>query len=138
MRGGGPSFTTQSFRASFRTASGNGLMSLAFAISAGGASTCFLRGLSLCRWTQRHAGATSFGKTDGNRLLRGARAMFTLANVVHLFTHKFPGLSRCRFALPPVTPGPFKSLFFWHNYRCRLETISFALSASRETSLNRV
>jgi hypothetical protein len=49
--------------------------------------------------------------------------MLALANVVHFFPHKFPGLSRCRFALPSVTPGPLESLFFWHKYRCRSETI---------------
>jgi len=44
--------------------------------------------------------------------------MFAFANVVHFFAHEFSGLSRCRFALPPVTPGPFESLFFWH-FLCR-------------------
>jgi hypothetical protein len=47
-------------------------------------------------------------------LLAGARAVFALANVVHFFAHEFSGLCRCGFALPPVTPGPFESLFFWH------------------------
>jgi len=64
--------------------------------------------------------------------------MFPFANVVHLFAHKFSGLSRWSFALSPVTPGPFESLFFWHNCRCRLQTILFAVSASRETPLNGV
>jgi hypothetical protein len=43
------------------------------------------------------------------------RAMFTFADMVHFFAHNFSGLSRCGFALPPVTPGSFESLFFWHN-----------------------
>jgi hypothetical protein len=64
--------------------------------------------------------------------------MFTFANVVHFFTHKFSGLIRRGFALPPVAPGPFESLFFWHSYCFRLQTTSFGLSASRETSLNGV
>jgi hypothetical protein len=42
--------------------------------------------------------------------------MFAFANVMHFFPHKFSGLSRCRFALPPVTPGPVESLFFWHSF----------------------
>jgi hypothetical protein len=42
--------------------------------------------------------------------------VFALANVVHFFPHKFSGLSGCGFALPPVTPGPLKSSFFWHNF----------------------
>jgi hypothetical protein len=112
-------------------------MSLPFAISAGGAAACFLRGFSLCRWTQWYAGATSFGETDRDRLLAGARSMLALANVVHFFPHKFPGLSRGRFALPPVTPGPLESLFFWHKYVV-VGNYPVALSANRETSLNGV
>lgn len=49
--------------------------------------------------------------------------MFALANVVHFFAHKFSGLSGCGFALPPVTPGTFKSLFFWHTYYSVLTSI---------------
>jgi hypothetical protein len=40
--------------------------------------------------------------------------MLALADVMHLFAHEFSGLGRCRFALPPVAPGTFESLFFWH------------------------
>lgn len=42
--------------------------------------------------------------------------MFALANVVHFFAHKFSGLCGCGFALPPVAPGTFECLFFWHTY----------------------
>jgi hypothetical protein len=51
--------------------------------------------------------------------------MFPFANVVHFFTHKFPGLGRRRFALPPVTPGTFESLFFWHIFYLSLFTVHF-------------
>jgi hypothetical protein len=64
--------------------------------------------------------------------------MFAFANVVHLFAHEFSGLSRRRFALPPVAPGPFESLFFWHNYLCFSQTTSFALSATLELWFNGV
>src|SRR5262249_3461663 len=54
--------------------------------------------------------------------------------MVHLFAHKFSGLRRCRFALPPVTPGPFESLFFWHN----ILQFPIALFENREAFLNGV
>ena len=41
--------------------------------------------------------------------------MLALADVVHLFPNKFPRLRGRRFALPPVAPGPFDGLFFWHD-----------------------
>jgi hypothetical protein len=42
---------------------------------------------------QLNACAPRFGKADSNGLLRGARSMFTFADVVHFFANKFSGLS---------------------------------------------
>jgi hypothetical protein len=51
--------------------------------------------------------------------------MFPLPNVMHFFAHEFSGLRRCGFALPPVTPGPFESLFFWHTFMIWFVTVYF-------------
>ena len=40
--------------------------------------------------------------------------MFALANMVHFFTHKLPGLRRGRFSLAFVAEGPFERLLLRH------------------------
>ena len=54
-------------------------------------------------WLQWHAGASRFGQSDGNRLLRRASAMFAFTDVLYLLTHKLAG--RCRWPLPGAQIG---------------------------------
>ncbi len=41
--------------------------------------------------------------------------MFPLANVLHLFAHKFPRLGGGRFAFLLIFARPLERFFFWHN-----------------------
>jgi len=74
-----------------------------------GASGC----ASLWR-RQLHSRSTRFREPNRNRLLRRLRAMFSLSNVVDLFTHKFACLCARRFSLFFVSPRPFNDFFFRH------------------------
>jgi hypothetical protein len=40
-----------------------------------------------------HSGSARFGQANGNGLFAGLRSMFSFADVMELFPHKFPGLS---------------------------------------------
>jgi hypothetical protein len=65
------------------------------------------------RW-QFYPGSTSLGQSYCNRLLWAARAVFSLADVMHFLTDKFSRLGGWRFAFLFVFPSPFQSLLFWH------------------------
>ena len=41
--------------------------------------------------------------------------MFTLANMFHLFAHKFAGLSGRRLSFLLILSSPLDRFFFWHN-----------------------
>jgi hypothetical protein len=69
---------------------------------------------ALGRW-QLHSGPARLRQTDRDRLLRRARAMFALADVLHLLAHKLPCLRRRRQPLPFVFACPFNCFVFWHN-----------------------
>src|SRR5207248_6497538 len=62
------------------------------------------------------AGAARFGKPNGNSLLRRARSVLALADVMHLFANKFARLSAGRFSLARVFVGAFQCLLLWHGY----------------------
>src|SRR5205085_5310325 len=62
------------------------------------------------------AGAARFGKPNGNSLLRRARSVLALADVVHLLTNKFARLSARGFALALILVGAFQCLLLWHGY----------------------
>jgi hypothetical protein len=61
-----------------------------------------------------HAGAACLRQTDGDRLLRGARAVLAFANVLHFLSHEFPRLGRGAFALASVAAGSFNGLSVRH------------------------
>ena len=48
------------------------------------------------------AGATRFGEADSDGLFGAARAVFALADVIHLFANKFSSLCGWRFAFAPI------------------------------------
>jgi hypothetical protein len=89
-------------------------MPLTFAVRADCASAGFFGGLAFARGPQFHPGPASFRQTNGYGLFSRARAMFAFTDVVHLFAHEFTGLSRWRFALALVAPGPLDSFSFGH------------------------
>jgi len=67
--------------------------------------------------------------------------MFSFANMLHLFTHKFPGLSRRGFPLPFIFAGPFDDIFFWHNAiafapRSTVGCVEFAAEVSHGAFVN--
>ena len=41
--------------------------------------------------------------------------MFPLANMLHLFPHKFARLGRWRLSFPRIFPGSFNCFLFWHS-----------------------
>ena len=61
-----------------------------------------------------HARATSFGKTDRNRLLARASAMLAFTDVIHFFSYKFSGLCAGGFAFACIFSGAFQRTFFRH------------------------
>jgi hypothetical protein len=76
------------------------------------------RNLSSARGRELDSGAARFGQSNGNGLLRGAGAMFTFANMMHLFADEFTGLCGWSFPLASVFFGAFECLLFWHNTSC--------------------
>src|SRR5437879_5957833 len=97
-------------------------MAAAFAIRAGCAAACLFGNAPFGRRAQIYSGAARFGQADSNCLFGGGGAVFALADMVHLFAHKFTGLCGSGFALPFITTGPFESLLFWHTHGCRRGT----------------
>ena len=59
------------------------------------------------------------GEPDCDRLFRGARGVFTLADMLHLFTHEFSGLRGRGFALTGVLLRTFRGLFLRHFHLSR-------------------
>src|SRR5207249_12167667 len=66
-------------------------------------------GLRLCFalfWrTERHAGASCLGQTDGNGLLRRPCAMLAAANLADFLVLEFAGLRGARFPRAFILPG---------------------------------
>src|SRR5213592_2102381 len=54
--------------------------------------------------------------------------MFPLANMLHLFPHKFPGLCGRRFTFAFVFLSPFDCFFFWHNKMVSLPEIGLVVT----------
>jgi len=87
---------------------------LAFPVSPGSAAPGFLRNTPLGRGAKGNPRPACLGQADGDGLFGGAGAVFTLANVVHLFADEFTGLGAGGFALPTISAGPFESFCFRH------------------------
>jgi len=69
----------------------------------------------LARWRREiHAGAASFGKSDGDRLLRGPGAMHAFPHMVHFFANKFTSLRGWRSAFLFVAFGASHGFLFRH------------------------
>src|SRR5438270_9495807 len=68
------------------------------------------------RRSELDAGAARFGKPNGDSLLRRARSVLALSNVMHLLANKFAGLSARRFALALILVCAFQCLLLWHGY----------------------
>jgi hypothetical protein len=86
-------------------------MPLAFAISARRALSRLLGRFAFGGRRELHSRAPRLRKTNGDRLLRIAHAMFALPDLVNLRAHKFTSLCARGFSLAGVTPraidGPF-------------------------------
>jgi hypothetical protein len=54
--------------------------------------------------------------------------MFPLADVLHLFPHKFARLRRWRLSFALVFPSPLNSFLFWHNKMPSLPEISLVVT----------
>ena len=73
------------------------------------------RGRALLRRRQLHSRSSRLGKADRDRLLGRARSMFSFANMLYLFAHKFPGLGGRGFPFPLILAGSLDHIFFWHD-----------------------
>jgi hypothetical protein len=71
------------------------------------------------------AGATSFREANGDRLLRRARAVLSLAHMPDLFVDELASLCRWRLPFPFCLPGAFKGLLLRHD----LHHLSIGLEA---------
>ena len=49
--------------------------------------------------------------------------MVPLANMLHLFPHKFARLGRWRLSFPRIFPGSFNCFLFWHSKMVSLPEI---------------
>src|SRR5438270_5160605 len=61
-----------------------------------------------------HAGAPRLREATRNRILRRARSMLALANVVHFFANDFSGLCARRLPFFFILPCLFHAFFLWH------------------------
>ena len=75
----------------------------------------FLRGCSLWGRRKIHPRTSGFREPDGDGLLRGARAMFSRANVLDLFVNEFARLRRCRFSVSLVLSHSGQRYFVRHD-----------------------
>ena len=53
----------------------------------------------------------------------GTRAMFSFANMLHLFPHKFARLGRWRLSFTRIFPGSFDCFLFWHGKMVSLQKV---------------
>jgi hypothetical protein len=74
----------------------------------------FGRGAAALGGRQRNTGAAGLRQSDRDGLLRRLSAMLTLANVMHLFTHKFACLRAGRLSFFFIVTRAFDNFFFWH------------------------
>jgi hypothetical protein len=91
-----------------------GALALTDFIGIFGATSRRLLDASFSRRRQIDAGSARFGQTDGDGLLRRARAMLALADLVYLVLDEFAGLSACRFTGTLVLPGFANDFLSWH------------------------
>src|SRR5262245_43825164 len=77
-------------------------------------SADFCRRAASLRWPKFYSGPPGFGKANRNGLLRGTRAVFTLAYVVHFFADELTCLRRRRLSFAFVAFGALQRFFFWH------------------------
>jgi hypothetical protein len=54
--------------------------------------------------------------------------MFPLANMLHLFPHKFARLSRWRLSFTRIFPGSFNCFLFWHSKVVSLPEIGLVVA----------
>src|SRR5436305_2877787 len=89
-------------------------MTLAFLVIASRFLARAGRGLAATRWCELYACAARFRQADRNGLLGRSSTMFSLADVMHLFSHKFARLCAGRLAFACVFTCPLESSFFRH------------------------
>src|SRR5207302_8450595 len=83
---------------------------------AAGAGAHLLGGPATFGRSELDAGAARFGKPNGDSLLRRARSVLALADVVHLLANKFARLRAGRFSLALLLVCAFQGLLLWHGY----------------------
>jgi hypothetical protein len=57
--------------------------------------------------------------------------MFPLANMLHLFPHKFARLGRWRLSFTRIFPGSFNCFLFWHSKMVSLVAIGLVVTLCR-------
>ena len=57
--------------------------------------------------------------------------MFPLANMLHLFAHKFGRLGRWRLSFTRIFPGSFNCFLFWHSKMVSLVAIGLVVTLCR-------
>src|SRR5438270_2203273 len=114
---GAAAFAAQSARNSARTGARWPLSSRAATTQvAAGPGAHLLGGPATFGRSELDSGAARFGKPNGNSLLRRARSVLALADVVHLLANKLTRLRARRFALALILVCAFQCLLLWHGY----------------------
>src|SRR6185312_6385197 len=84
-------------------------------VSAGCTFTGPLRSSTLLRWLEIDARAPRLRQTDGNRLLRGTRAVLALADVLHFLAYELARLRAGRLSLTFILASPLDRSLLWHS-----------------------
>jgi hypothetical protein len=92
VRCGSTSLVAQGFRPRLGSPAGDSFATLAFSIRRSRTLAGFCRSLAFARRRQLDARSSRLGKSNGNRLFGGARAVLPLTNMMHFFAHKLAGL----------------------------------------------
>src|SRR5205823_12458701 len=106
-----PRYRTRDARPPFRLP-----FALAGFIGVFGTSPGLRLGFALLWRTERHAGASCLGQTDGNGLLRRPCAMLAAANLADFLVHEFAGLRGGRFPRAFILPGLCHRSSLWHDH----------------------
>ena len=112
MRRSRATLAAQRFRTRFRTTTGDRGAATASPVGTGCAAPGFLT--RVLGRPQIYTCTPCLGQADGDRLLRRARAVFALANVMHLLANKLARLGAGGFALALVAPCPPERGSFRH------------------------
>lgn len=99
---------------SFSGGLGPSRCTVATRVGAGCTFPSSLRRRAFFRRLEIHARAARLRKTNGYGLLRGARSVFALADVLHFLTHELTGLSARRLSLPLIPAGPLDCSLLRH------------------------